>query len=322
MKEGTVSVIIPCYNYGHFLRESIDSVIRQSYPHWECIIIDDGSGDNTREVADALCRQDSRIKYIHQPNQGAAAARNRGLRQSTGEFVQFLDADDLLESEKFLQQVRYLQHHPAVDIIYGDAKAFYGSAGSVVTPQETIQGTYVSGAGSPVVNDFLAGNLPIMVSLLFRRKILAGVGLFIEKIKASEDYEFWLRCAFAEKHFFFLAAPGTHALKRGGHESLSTDTYKMFVGTVLAHRALMPRTGGKYKALLKKRQEELVHLYAGQLYKAAVYVDFRKHGWELLRAAAVVKHPFVSKMMVVALVDKTKQLLSSARRRGLKPGKA
>lgn len=320
--EDKVSVIVPCYNYGRFLSEAIASVKTQTYPHWECIIVDDGSTDNTQQVATELCRQDGRITYVYQPNKGAATARNTGLTNSSGAFVQFLDADDLLEADKLRCQTRFLADNPQVDIVYGGATMFSESPGGWVFSTETIQELNTSGAGSAMVNDFLHGKLPLMSSPLFRRSILEDIGLFIENIKASEDYEFWLRCALADKSFCFLPADNTGTLIRKGHQSLSTNAYKMFIGTVLAHRALLSRAEGKYKELLEKRHEELVHLYAGQLYRAAVYADFRKHGWELLRAAAIVKHPFVSRILIAAARDKTKQLLSSLRRRGTKTGKA
>lgn len=320
--EDKVSVIVPCYNYGRFLPEAIASVMAQTYPRWECIIVDDGSTDQTRQVAADLCRQDRRITYVYQPNRGAATARNTGITRSNGAFVQFLDADDLLEADKLRCQARFLAENPQVDIVYGGARMFSGGPGERVVAPGNIQELDASGAGPALVNDFLHGKLPLMSAPLFRRSMLEGVGLFIEAIKASEDYEFWLRCALADKSFRFLPGNNTGTLIRKGHQSLSGNVYKMFIGTVLAHRALLGQTGGKHKALLEKRQEELVRVYGEQLYKAAVFVDFRKHGWELLRAAVLVKHPFVSRMVAAAARDKTKQLLSSVRRNVLKTGKA
>jgi glycosyltransferase involved in cell wall biosynthesis len=100
-----VSVIITCFNQGRFLRESIASVLRQSYPRVELIVIDDGSWDNTREVA----LQFQTVKYIHQPNSGLAAARNRGVAESHGKFLVFLDADDWLYPQAIETNLGYFQ---------------------------------------------------------------------------------------------------------------------------------------------------------------------------------------------------------------------
>src|SRR5450432_4194524 len=96
-----ISVIVPCYRQAKYLPDAVKSLIGQSYRHWECIIINDGSPDDTREVAAEQVRLDSRIRYVEQANGGCSSARNRGLTEANGDFVQFLDADDLLLPDKF-----------------------------------------------------------------------------------------------------------------------------------------------------------------------------------------------------------------------------
>lgn len=118
--KGLVSVIVPCYNYAHFLGETLDSVIAQTYTNWECLIIDDGSTDNTKEVADNYCKKDSRIKYIYQSNQGLSAARNKGIDEARGEYIQFLDSDDLITSEKLRHQATSFSSNDQVDMIYSN----------------------------------------------------------------------------------------------------------------------------------------------------------------------------------------------------------
>ena len=100
-----VSVIIPCYNYALYLPESVGSIIKQTYSNWECIIVDDGSTDNTKEVVQQLCAKDDRIKYFLQSNSGPTVARNYGLAVAKGDLIQFLDADDLIENPKIEKQV-------------------------------------------------------------------------------------------------------------------------------------------------------------------------------------------------------------------------
>jgi glycosyltransferase involved in cell wall biosynthesis len=104
-----VSIIIPCYNQACFLPECIGSLLAQTYPHWEAIIINDGSSDNTREVALKLCEKEPRLRYIEQENRGLSGARNAGLDASQGELIQFLDADDLLMPEKIQLQLSALK---------------------------------------------------------------------------------------------------------------------------------------------------------------------------------------------------------------------
>src|SRR5690606_40203485 len=99
-----VSIIVPCYNYGHYLLETLNSVKSQIFKDWECIIIDDGSTDPTAEVAREATRIDRRFRYYYQENKGLAAARNSGILRSRGEFIQFLDADDFISPNKLRSQ--------------------------------------------------------------------------------------------------------------------------------------------------------------------------------------------------------------------------
>ena len=91
-----ISIIIPMYNAEQYLEETLDSVLAQSYHNWECLIIDDGSNDNSAKVAKIICSNDSRFKYFFQKNSGPSAARNLGIQKCSGEYIQFLDADDVL----------------------------------------------------------------------------------------------------------------------------------------------------------------------------------------------------------------------------------
>lgn len=104
-----VSIIIPTYNRALLIGETLDSVIAQTYGNWECIVVDDGSYDNTEEIISSYCKKDQRIKFHHRPEirkKGASACRNFGLEKSIGELIQFLDSDDLLAKNKLEEQLK------------------------------------------------------------------------------------------------------------------------------------------------------------------------------------------------------------------------
>jgi glycosyltransferase involved in cell wall biosynthesis len=115
-----VSVIIPCYNQGQYLDESVNSVLNQTFQDFEIIIINDGSDDNTEEIALNYCSKDSRVKYIKKENRGLASARNAGLKLCTGSYIQFLDADDVIDKSKFEIQLRYLENASHYALCYSD----------------------------------------------------------------------------------------------------------------------------------------------------------------------------------------------------------
>lgn len=104
-----VSIIVPCYNQAHYMAETLNSVIAQTYDNWECIILNDGATDNTEEVALEYCNRDSRFRYHKHENKGLSATRNVGIRLAEGQYLQFLDSDDILAPEKLQKQVSLLE---------------------------------------------------------------------------------------------------------------------------------------------------------------------------------------------------------------------
>ena len=98
MSHPLISIIVPCYNVEAFINKSLESIYAQTYGNWECILIDDGSKDRTKQEIDAWLKKDSRFKYFYQDNQGLSGARNTGLQKAGGEFVYFFDSDDLLDA--------------------------------------------------------------------------------------------------------------------------------------------------------------------------------------------------------------------------------
>ena len=110
-----VSVVIPTYNCEQFLDRTIDSALRQTYQDFEIIVVDDGSTDGTQSLVAGYGKA---VRYVYQPNQGASAARNTALSQASGEFIAYLDADDLWLPEKLARQVEFLDAHPACGFVH------------------------------------------------------------------------------------------------------------------------------------------------------------------------------------------------------------
>ena len=115
-----VSVIIPAFNSAQYLADAVESVFAQTYSAVECIVIDDGSTDHTNELLKELLKVHPGLKIARKKNGGLSSARNMGLRECTGDFVSFLDADDVLIPDKIERQVAFLNAHPDVGIVYGD----------------------------------------------------------------------------------------------------------------------------------------------------------------------------------------------------------
>ena len=122
MIEGLVSVITPCYNGEKYLPETIESVIAQSYPQWEMLVVDDGSTDDSFGIAQHYADRDSRIKVLRQENKGSAAARNLGMRHAQGQYIALLDADDLWLPVFLERQISFLREKRAICVCCGYAR--------------------------------------------------------------------------------------------------------------------------------------------------------------------------------------------------------
>lgn len=231
-----ISIVVPCYNYGHLLAETLDSVRTQTFENWECIIVDDGSTDNTEEIVSMFAGKDKRFKYLFQQNNGPSIARNTGIRAATGQFVQFLDADDLIEQGKLEAQLRCFRENPYADIVYGDVRFF-----STGKPQERRYSMLddnkpwmpmASGSGKEVLKCLLVANIMVISSPLMRKSVFDTCGVLDETLIWFEDWEFWLRCALQGKYFYYLQSNESMVLVRYHDGSLSRSQIKMFEANI------------------------------------------------------------------------------------------
>lgn len=172
-----VSVIIPVYNRDRYLAEAIESVLVQTYPTIELLVVDDGSSDRSAEVAQ---RYLPKLHYYYQPNGGTSAARNTGISLATGEFLAFLDSDDLWMPEKLLLQMAAFEADPTLDAAFGYVKQFFSSEVSESFRQRIL-----------CPKDAIAGYISNM--MLIRRSRFLQVGLFNTKLKSGIDIEWYGR---------------------------------------------------------------------------------------------------------------------------------
>ena len=212
----TVSVIIAAYNAEKYIAQAVDSVLAQSYPFVECIVVDDGSTDRTAEIVKQF---GGRVRYLYQANAERSAARNNGMRKASGEYVSFLDADDLLAPEKLAEQVAFLVEHPEYDVAYSRVCYFNEHDGSSFTPQRKTP-------SGDIVPDLLYGNFITIHSPLIRRSAVEKSSGFDPARNRFEDWDFLLRLALAGAKFGFLDR--LHAKVRLHPENTIGDQVKMF----------------------------------------------------------------------------------------------
>ena len=228
--EPIISVIMPAYNCEHLIDETFESLQAQTLVKWECIVVDDGSTDQTVRVLQSAAVRDSRIRYFRQRNGRQASARNRALKYCRGRYVQFLDADDLIEPGKFEQQVAYLETHPEVDIVYGDVRYFHhGSTELRFSADEDDKPwlPQVSGSGEEMLAALIERNITVVDAPLLRRSVIESVGEFDVNLTPAEDWDYWVRCAGAGKRFEYQPLPGTLTMVRLHSDSSSRNQMRM-----------------------------------------------------------------------------------------------
>lgn len=228
IQAGLVSVIMPAYNAVATIRQSIESVLAQSYPHIELIVVDDGSTDHTAELIKAYA---PRVIYLHQANSGSCAApRNTGLRECRGEFVAFLDSDDLWAPEHIAGQVDLLARHPEVGLVFSDYRNFDASGPGEKSHFSNCAhlSALLAGQREIVLDDPLfmlaEANFGIASSFLMRAELLNEVPGFDQELKACEDFHFYYRVA----RFTKVAVINEVGLLRRFHaENMSRDGLRM-----------------------------------------------------------------------------------------------
>lgn len=189
-----VSVIIPCYNQAQYLPEAVESVINQTFTDWECIIVNDGSPDNTEEVALQLCQRDSRIRYFKKENGGLSSARNFGIERAAGEYILPLDADDKIDSTFLEKTVGVIEKNQHVKVVF-TARQNFGEDGQLIRPKDVSFKTlllynYISPAALFRKNDFYKTE-----------------GYRINMVYGWEDWDFWLQMISYDSDIYLIDEP-------------------------------------------------------------------------------------------------------------------
>jgi glycosyltransferase involved in cell wall biosynthesis len=189
MKKPTVSVIIPTYNRAHLIGRAIQSVLNQTYPDFELIIVDDASTDHTENVIKEFLQKDKRISYLkHDKNKGGSAARNTGIKTSKGEYIAFLDSDDEWLQGKLEKQTRFfLDKSIDVALVYTGSLKINGNL-------EKISTKIIHKKKGWIFKDLLLKYcIGPTSSIMIRQKCLKDVGLFDEDLPSCHDWDLWLR---------------------------------------------------------------------------------------------------------------------------------
>lgn len=248
-----VSIIVPCFNHGEYLSEALESVFNQTFTEWECIIVDDGSSDNTKDVAMSYKNMDFRFKYIYQKNSGLASARNTGINEASGVYILPLDADDKISTDYLKEGVHILDNDPEIKIVYADAQKFGESHGKWELNEYKFK-------------DFLLEN-SIFCTAFFRKADYEKTDGYNTNMKYGlEDWDFWI--TLLEKggkvhkilsvHFHYRIRPNSmvYSIDRKKEEFLKTQIFLNHVDVFIAEYG-DPISAYKENILLKKQLNKI-----------------------------------------------------------------
>jgi glycosyltransferase involved in cell wall biosynthesis len=223
-----VSVVVITYNAAEYVAHAIESVLQQTWKNLELIVVDDGSTDETPQVVGRF--GDHRLKYVRQDNQGPNAARNRGICESRGEFVAFLDADDWWLPDKICRQVSVAAANPNAGLVYSLAISVDVSGKENARTESIVTGRVVD---QLLLGQCIAGSAS---SAMVRRKTIDSVGMFDASLQYAEDWEYWIRIAsqfdvacVPEYDVYLLSRPGS----RGKNALATRDQSLQFIHDAL-----------------------------------------------------------------------------------------
>ena len=272
-----ISVIIPIYNAASYLERSVNSVINQTFPNWELILVDDGSKDNSGQICDDFAQKDRRIRAIHQENAGAGAARNKGLEFAKGNYVVFVDADDFIEP---FYLAKLTEHDE--DVVFIDVQCVDEHGKRV---KEEYLSCYKEWKKDDLLRSQMTGKLPWGgVRKAVRRVILADNAIKYSNHRIGEEALYSFQVLHYAKSIGFIEGPvysylqhsdslsNSHdedpwgrvatslrdEIKRQGDYALYANTINAFIETAAAVRAYKVACYNSLKESLKKMAETRV----------------------------------------------------------------
>ena len=240
-----ISVIVPCYNQGIYLSAALQSIYEQTISNWECLIINDGATDDTEIIAQQWVLKDNRFKYFYKQNGGLSSARNKGLEEAKGAYIQFLDADDLITANKFAAS---LKESGTAAVIISNFNMFINKMEAYSSAAIPLNKTYFN------FEAILTGwdeqfAIPIHCAL-FKTELFNNIR-FNESLKAREDWLMWLQIYQLNFETFFIDKP--FALYRYSPDSMSQNKSLMNNNLVVAYQIIYDLLPVLYRDVLYKK---------------------------------------------------------------------
>ena len=284
MLEGVISIIIPTFNRGGLIKNTLHSIARQTYTEWECIVIDDGSNDNTKEIVGEFIKKDLRYKYlVNNRKKGAQGARNVGILNSKGEYISFFDSDNLMLPERLSKQIKYLKENPICDVC-----TCYSH---LLNDNNEITGAFIWITEGNILKGILEGSTYVDYNnALIRESVLDKIGLLDEDCPSFQEWDTHIRLADVAKYGTVHELLVLYYQRSNGR--ISTDTKRELYGLTYIyakHKKLWIAVAGKI-------------IYFSKIYSLALRISredkvFKKE--MIIRLPELKKLPFKFKIKIL-----------------------
>ncbi len=275
-EQSLVSIIIPNYNYGHFVAEAVASALRQEHPNHEVIVVDDGSNDDSLKI---LARFGGRIRLVTQANRGPAAARNRGAAIARGEYILFLDSDDLLLPLGLTKLLQAAKQAPGVSLICGDVIE------RDRTGRDSLLKARLDSRAGRSFPDLLQKNGLITSATLVQKKAFSEAGGFDENpaLRVVEDYDLWLRILRSGGTASLLGEPVV--IRRVHGENISGNGLKIDLPEeFLVKKWISRESDPVILKMLREKKGKLYQLTAYHARESGQRSIFRQYAWKSCKA--------------------------------------
>ena len=259
-----VSVIVPTFNCARYLSRALDSALAQTFRDYEILVVDDGSTDETRELVD---RYGGKVRYFYQANGGLSSARNLALSKASGEFIAYLDADDMWYPQKLETQVEFLDRNQDCGLVHSDVTVIDEMDQVIYFQVNKERGREVPQGGS--MRALLQENHVLILTVLERRDCIERVGTFDERLKETQDYLHWMLLAMEGIPFGYIPEPlAKYRWRRdnlSGNPRRTQEDLQGAFGILLSEKSLDLRCGQESVGIVRER------LYAIQ--RCLAYLD-------------------------------------------------
>jgi glycosyltransferase involved in cell wall biosynthesis len=285
MKNPAISVIIGVFNGERYIRDAVASVLSQSFSDFELLIIDDGSTDGTADVIKRF--SDARIRYHYQENLGISAARNAGIKHSKGNYIAFLDCDDIWLEDRLMKQHDLLSENAATGAVYSDCYI----AGESIDDTKYGRGFFsiVSPKKGRIFKELLSANMIPSPTMLIRKECFERTGLFDTSLSSAADYDMWLRIA-REYNFDFLKEPLAKYREHAG--GMSKNRAKAIEDALRVFAKFVNDKDSGIPAIARRRYSE----YAGYLLR--YHIKSGEKNLAIKNFTELIKYPDIGRIML------------------------